>query len=101
MRSVAYMSIALIDLNFLLRSAQNCKKKTFLDNLGTKTQERNMETRQMTLFFHPLFPLYVFATFSSELENIQNLFSCFHTLIFRQKLPILTAHHNSLESRHP
>ena len=46
--SDAYMLIALVDLDFLLLSAQNCKKCTFLDNLRTIAQERNMETRQMT-----------------------------------------------------
>ena len=44
------MQIALIDLDFLLRSAQNCKKFTCLDNLRTITQEENMNTRQMTTF---------------------------------------------------
>ena len=43
--------IALIELDFLLRSAQYCKKCIFLDNLKTITQEWNMETRQMTPFF--------------------------------------------------
>ena len=42
--------MALTDLGFLLRSAQNCKKCTFLDNLWTITQEGNMETYQMTPF---------------------------------------------------
>ena len=52
-------------------SAQNCKKFTFLDNLRTITQERNMETRQMT------------------------------PQMTSQKLPIPTAHHTFLENRHP
>ena len=41
--------------DFLLRSAQNCKKCNFLDNLRTITQEGNMETRQMTPFFSSTF----------------------------------------------
>ena len=45
------------DLDFFLRSAQNCKKCPFLDNLKTITQEGNMETRQMIPFFHLLFML--------------------------------------------
>ena len=49
------MQIALTDLDFLLRSAQNCKKCSFLDNLRTITQEGNMETRQMTPFFSSTF----------------------------------------------
>ena len=54
-----------------------------------------------------------FVTFISEFENTQNSFSCgsppfgpfwsekYHTTIFAQKLPIWTAHHIFLESRHP
>ena len=37
--------------DFLLRSAQNCKKCTFSDNLKTITWEGNMGTRQLTPFF--------------------------------------------------
>ena len=59
----------------MLRSAQNCKKYTFLDNFSTTTQEGNMETRQMTHFFHLLFPIQLFVMFISEFENTQNLFS--------------------------
>ena len=49
--------IALTHLGFLLRSAQNCKRCTFLDNSQTINQEENMETRQMTPFLHLLFLL--------------------------------------------
>ena len=49
------MKIALIDLDSVLRSAQNCKKCTFLDNLRTITQEKNINTRQMTPFFSSTF----------------------------------------------
>ena len=49
------MEIVLTDLSFLLRSAQNCNKRTFLDSLKTITQETNMETRQMTPFFSSTF----------------------------------------------
>ena len=42
-------------LDFLLSSAQNCKKCTFLDDLQTITQVGNMETRQMTSFFSSIF----------------------------------------------
>ena len=45
------------DLGFLLKSAQNYKKCTFLDNLRNITQEGNMKTRQVTPFFHLLCPL--------------------------------------------
>ena len=36
---------ALTDLDFLLRSAKNCKKCTFLGNLRMIPQEGNMEAR--------------------------------------------------------
>ena len=47
--------IASRDLDFLLSSAQNYKKCTFLDNLQTITQIGNMETRQMTPIFSSTF----------------------------------------------
>ena len=43
--------------SFLLKSAQNFKKCTFLDNLRTLTQEENMETRQKVPFFSSTLPL--------------------------------------------
>ena len=43
------------NLDFLLRSAENCKKCTFLDNLQTITQVGNMETRPMTPLFSSTF----------------------------------------------
>ena len=49
------MKISLTDLDFVLGSAQNYKKYTFLHNLRTITQEGNMGTRQMTLFFSSAF----------------------------------------------
>ena len=58
-----------------LRSAQNGRNCTFLDNLRTITQEESMET--FVLFW------------SVKYVN------------FEQKLPIQTAHHIFLESRHP
>ena len=90
----------LTDLGFLLRSVQNCKKCSFLDNLRTITLEGNMETRQMTPFF---------SSFIFVFENSQNPFSCdppfgpfwsIKYLNFGQKLPIWTAHCTFLESRH-
>ena len=96
------------NLDFLLKSAQNCKKCTFLDNLHTITQIGNMETRQMTPIFL-LFLLYLFVTFIFLFENSQNLFCCgspsgpfwsLKYLNFGQKLLIRTIH-TFLESRHP
>ena len=52
---VALVFNDLIGLGFLLRSGQNCKRYTILDNLRTITQEENMETRQMTPFFSSTF----------------------------------------------
>ena len=93
----------------MLRSAQNCKKCTFLDNLRTKTQEGNMGTWQMTPFFLSTFSD-LFVIFIPKFENTQNSFLCdppfapfwsVNTSIFSHKLPIQTAHHTFLESRHP
>ena len=81
--------------NFLLRSALNCKRCTFLDNLRTITQEWNMETRQMT----PFFPSTFSAVCNIRFWNWKCLRFIFkwsilvckilwNTSIFCQKLPI-------------
>ena len=49
--SDAYTETAIATLNFLLTSAKNGKKDTICDNLRTITQERNMKTRLIILFF--------------------------------------------------
>ena len=94
----------------MLKSAQSCKKFTFLESLRTITQEGNMKTIQITSFFHLLFPLELFVTFIFVFENSQNSFSCgppfrpfwsVRYLNFERKLPIWTTHHTFLESRHP
>ena len=72
--SDACMENTLTDLGFLLRSAQNCKKSTFLDNLATITQEGNTETRQMTPISLSTFSA-LFVTFIFVFENSQNSFS--------------------------
>ena len=68
------MYIPLTHLGFWLRSAQNCTKSTFLDNLKTITLEGSMEN--FGLFW------------SVKYFN------------FEQKLPIRTGHYIFLESRH-
>ena len=45
------MYIALTDLSFLLKLAQNCKKCTFLGKLSAIKEEENIKTKQMTSFF--------------------------------------------------
>ena len=65
--------MALADLGFLLSSARNCKKCTFLDNLGTITHERNIETRQMTPFFSSIFSALTVCNIYF-FENCQNSF---------------------------
>ena len=69
-----------------------------------------METRQMTPFFHLLFPLILFVRFIFVFENSKNLFLCgppfdplssVKYLNFGQRLPTGTTHHTYLESRHP
>ena len=56
-------------LRFLAEVSTKLKKRTSLDNLRTITQEGNMETRQMTTFFHLLSPLWLFVTFIFVFEN--------------------------------
>ena len=73
----------LLELDFFLRSAQNCKRCIFLDNLRTISQKGNIETRQMT----PLFS-----------SPFSNLTVC---NIHFWKQPIETVHHTFLGSRHP
>ena len=94
------MQIGLTDLGFLLKSAQNCKKCTFLDKLRAITQEGNLKTRQMTSFF-------IYFFYSVCIENSQNSFSSglpFHPFWsvksrkFQQKLPIWTTHHTFIKS---
>ena len=59
-----------------MRSAQNCKKCNFFDNLRIMhTLEVNMEATQITTFFNLLFLLYLFVIFISKSENVQDLFS--------------------------
>ena len=67
-----------------------------------------METKQITPFFHLLFPLQLFVTFIFALGNSQNSFSCgplfcpfwsVKYLNFGQKLPFQTTYHTFLESR--
>ena len=55
--SDGYKQTDLIDLDFLRRPAQICKKCTIFGNLRIITQEEKKETRQMTHFFHLLFEL--------------------------------------------
>ena len=67
-----------------------------------------METRQVTPFFSSTFS--ALTVCNIDFENSQNSFSCgspfgpfwsVKYLNFGQKLPIWTAHHTFLESRHP
>ena len=63
MRSFRWIETVLIDLGFLLRSAQICKKCTILGNLRTIIQGAKKEIRQMTPFFHLLFELSFWYSF--------------------------------------
>ena len=106
MNFYAHMKIALTGLGFLLIPAQNCKNCTFLDNL------RTMEAWKLNKWHHflyLLFPHQLFVTFIFVFENSYNLFSCVlpfspfqfvKYLNFGQKLPIQTADHTFIESRH-
>ena len=97
-------------LRFLAEISKKLQKMPIFDNLMTINQEGSMKTRQMTPFFSSTFSN-LFVIFISEFENAQNSFSCGppplvhsglrNTSIFGQQLPIQTAHHTFLESRHP
>ena len=97
-------------LRFLAEVSTKLKKRTSLDNLRTITQEGNMETRQMTTFFHLLSPLWLFVTFIFVFENCYISFSCgppsgpswsVKYPNFGQKLLIQTAYYTFLKNRHP
>ena len=67
-----------------------------------------MKTRQMTPFFHLLFPLYLLVTFILIFENSGNSFSFSFSpfwsvkyLNFQLNLPIWTPYHTFIESNHP
>ena len=49
--SDGYKDTALLNLDFLLKLAQICKKCTVMGNLKTTTHVGKKETRQMTTFF--------------------------------------------------
>ena len=49
-------------LRFLAEVNIKLQKMHFLDSLRAITHEANIETRQMTAFFHLLFPLWLFVT---------------------------------------
>ena len=94
----------------MLRSVRKCKKCSFLDNLRTITQERIMETGQITLFYFIYF-LRSNCLYHSFL-NLKILKIHFHVVAlwivlacktpqFLEKLPIQAAHHTFPERRHP
>ena len=95
---------------FLTQVIRKMQKMHFFHNLRTINQERNMETRQMTPFFIYFFRSQCLQRFFLVFQNSKNLFSCgppfdpflsVKYLNFGQTLPIGTAHHTFLESRHP
>ena len=57
-------------VKFLAEVSTKLHKMHFLDNLRTITQEGNMETRQMTLFFSSNFSALTFCNIHFFLENI-------------------------------
>ena len=91
----------------MLRPVKNCKKRTFLDNLRTVTQEGDMETRQMTPFFSFTFSaltvcmIFIFMYVPPPLPPPFAPFWSVKNLNFGENLPIQTAYYTFLESRHP
>ena len=83
LRLISYSSLSrellhrhLINLDFLLSSEKNCKKRTILGSLRTITQDAKTKnkTRQMTPFFLLLFRRHLFVIFIFVFENCQNSF---------------------------
>ena len=69
------MEIALTDLGFLLKSAQNGKKFTFLDKLKEGNSGRKLKNLTNDLIFSTTFST-LFVIFIFVFENSQNSFSC-------------------------
>ena len=93
-------------------TVQNFKKRTFLDNLRTATQQGNMVARQMTSFFSSTFsvltvcnihfciwkqPRFIFMC-SAPLWSI---LVCKKHQFWAKATIIRTAHHTFLKTRHP
>ena len=109
-------------LRFLAEVSTKLQKCTFFDNLRTITEEANMEARQMTAFFSPTssaltvyninFCTWKYSKFIFMCSPLWSILVCCESVAFRQKLryftsifdgklPVQTADHTSLESRHP
>ena len=98
-------------LRFLAESRTTLQKMwTFSDTLTTITQNGNMETRQMATFFSYTFSALTVCTIHfwiwkySKFIFMWSPFCPFWSvkyLNFCPKLPIRTAHHTFLKSRHP
>ena len=96
---------------FLVHYRRFVKKCTFLDNLRTATQEGNMENRQINPFFSSTvsaltvcnihFCIWKYSKFIFMWSPLCSILVCKIPQFFGQKLPIQTAHHIFLESRHP
>ena len=92
---------------FLAEVSTKLQKMHFLDNLKTITQEENMETRQMTLFFSSTFSDLTVCNIHFWIWKYSKFIFMWSPLWFilvckiPPRLPIQTAHHTFLESRHP
>ena len=82
------------------------KNALFLNNLGTITQEGNMEAREMTPSFSSPFSTltvcnshFCISKYSKFIFMWSILFC--RTPQFRQKLPIWTVYYSFLETKHP
>ena len=82
------------------------KNALFLNNLGTITQEGNMEAREMTPSFSSPFSAltvcnshFCISKYSKFIFMWSILFC--RTPQFRQKLPIWTVYYSFLETKHP
>ena len=63
-------------VRILAEGSTKLLKMDFFGQFKDHNSGRKHETRQMTPFFHLLFPLKLFVTFTFVFENNQNSFSC-------------------------
>ena len=100
------MQFAIAELGFYAKVCTKLPKCTFLHNLRAKTQEGNMETRQITSFFSNCFSTLTVSNIYFLSENKQNSSSSGPSFnpkypTFGWKLTSRIAHQIFLELRHP
>ena len=97
-------------LRFLAQASTKLQKMHFFGQFKDHNSGKNMEDRQITPFLSSTLSALTVFNIDFCFENSQNSFSCGPSFApfwskkcfkFEQKLPILTANHTFLLSRHP